>query len=97
MMSTLPALPRPHSARIGGKLTKQRCSDVAKELLNVLGDFEHVCCDLSEVEVIDVMGLQLLLAAQVRQRSKGRTLSYAALSVPVRELCATFGLNIENG
>jgi anti-anti-sigma regulatory factor len=97
MMSTLPAAQRPHNARIGGKLIKQRCSDIAKELLQILGDSEHVCCDLSEVEVIDVMGLQLLLAAQVRQRSKGRTLSYASLSGPVRELCATFGLNIENG
>lgn len=97
MQSTLPAAPPAHAIRIGGRLIMQRGSEVARELLTALGDFEHVCCDLSQVEVIDVMGLQLLLAAQIRQRSLQRTLSYTGSSTAVRDLCAVFGLNIENG
>lgn len=97
MQSTLPAAPRSYNIRLGGRLVMRRSSEVARELLTALADHEHVCCDLSQVEVIDVMGLQLLLAAQVRQRSQGRTLNYTAVAEPVRELCAVFGLNIENG
>jgi anti-anti-sigma regulatory factor len=72
----------------------QRSSVVARELQEALADFEHVCFDLSGVDSIDLMGLQLLLAAQVTQHSKGRTLSYASASAAVRELCAVLGLSL---
>jgi ABC-type transporter Mla MlaB component len=97
MHTTMPAAPLPHVARIKGQLIMQRASAIMRELREALGEHEHVLCDLSEVETIDVIGLQLLLAACVTQRSKGRTLTYHSASQPVRELYASFGLSVENG
>ena len=97
MPSLSPKTSRPQLVEIHGQLTSQRSHDVARELREALGDFEHVCFDLSGVESIDVMGLQLLLAARATQRSKGRTLSYSSASEAVRELCAALGFQVENG
>jgi ABC-type transporter Mla MlaB component len=91
-----PEPPAPHTVQIRGPLLVQRARDVARELRDALHDHEHVRCDLSGVEAIDVMGLQLLLSARVSQRAKGRSLTYLAPSAPVRALCTAFGLNLED-
>jgi len=89
--------PNPHVTRIGGKLLAQRAADLVQELREALGDHECVRCDLSSVEAIDVIGVQLLLAARGSQRAKGRSLQFESPSAPVRELCVALGVWLENG
>ena len=61
----------------------QRVGDLSDELRMLLSEHLHVHCDLSDVEAIDAMGLQLLLAARTRQLAKGGTLTFVSVSKPV--------------
>lgn len=86
----------PHVIRVTGRLVIQRASEVLHELRSALGEHRHVLCDLSGVEAIDEMGLQLLLSTRNTQRLRGRKLSYEHASAPVRALYAAFGMTVEN-
>ena len=79
-----------------GALVMQRVGDLSDELRMLLADHLHVHCDLSDVEAIDAMGLQVLLAARTRQLAKGGTLTFVSVSEPVSEYCAAVGLRLEN-
>lgn len=95
-MENAPQTPA-HRVTIRSHLVRQYAPAIVRELIAALGEHAHVCCDLSDVEAIDLTGVQLLLAARESQRAKGRALTYQGATVPVRELCAALGLDLDNG
>lgn len=86
-----------HIVRLAGKLLAARAAELQRELSAALAEHAQLCLDLSEVEALDAMGLQLLLAARVSQRARGRTLQFRAPSAAVRELCGALAVRLENG
>ncbi len=87
----------PHPIRISSKLVASRAAELALELRDLLGDHSQVRCDLSEIEAIDPMGIQLLLAARATLRARGGSLTLESAPEPVRELCIALGLDLGNG
>lgn len=85
-----------HIARLTGKLLAERAPELQQELAALLSQHTQLCLDLSGVEEIDAMGLQLLLAARVSQRARSCALQFHAPSPVVHELCAALAVQLES-
>lgn len=77
---------------IKGALAIQTAADWKTHFAEQFDSGAPLAVDLTEVTLIDVFGLQLLLALRRSAVEEGRPLSFSSIPAPVHEACAAAGL-----